>query len=53
MKQRRKAGLSRETFDDFLADQGLLEATENHALKELIAEGISHFVEWFRAYRQS
>jgi len=33
-----KAGVSQETFDEFLAGQGLLEACEDHAIKELIAE---------------
>jgi antitoxin HicB len=38
MGQKRKAGVSEETFDEFLADQGMLEACEDHAIKELIAE---------------
>jgi predicted XRE-type DNA-binding protein len=33
-----KGRISEETFDDFLAEQGLLESTENHAIKDLIAE---------------
>jgi DNA-binding phage protein len=36
-----KAGMSDETFDDFLAEQGLLEATEDHAIKELIAKQLA------------
>jgi len=31
------AGVSDETFDDFLAGQGLLEVCEDHAIKEIIA----------------
>jgi len=34
----KKATVSDETFDDFLAEQGLLEACEEHAIKEIIAE---------------
>jgi transcriptional regulator GlxA family with amidase domain len=34
----RKGSISRETFDDFLGGQGLLESCENHALKEMIAD---------------
>jgi len=33
-----KAYVSEETFDEFLAGQGLLERCEDQALKELIAE---------------
>jgi hypothetical protein len=36
-----KARVSEETFDDFLAEQGMLEATEDHAIKELIAEQLA------------
>jgi transcriptional regulator GlxA family with amidase domain len=38
MARKRKAGVSEETFYDFLAEQGILEACEDHAVKELIAE---------------
>ena len=41
MAQMRKAGISDGTFDEFLAEQGLLEATEDHAIKELIAEQLA------------
>ena len=41
MTQEKKAGVSRETFDDFLAEQGLLEACEDHAIKEIIAEQLA------------
>ena len=41
MAQRKKGKVSAETFDDFLAEQGLLEACEDHAVKELIAEQIA------------
>ena len=30
--------MSEQTFDEFLAQQGLLERCEDHAIKELIAE---------------
>jgi hypothetical protein len=37
----RKTGrISKETFDDFLAEQGLLASAEERALKEIIAEQI-------------
>lgn len=32
MAKKRKAGVSEETFDDFLASQGLLESCEDHAI---------------------
>jgi hypothetical protein len=38
MIRAKKAGVSEETFDEFLAQQGLLERCELHAIKELIAE---------------
>ncbi len=41
MAQKRKAGVSEETFDEFLAEQGILEACEDHAVKELIAEQLA------------
>ena len=41
MAQRKKGNVSAETFDDFLAEQGLLEACEDHAVKELIAEQLA------------
>ena len=41
MAQRKKGKMSEETFDDFLAEQGLLEACEDHAVKELIAEQLA------------
>ncbi|NVO17169.1 MAG: XRE family transcriptional regulator [Rhodoplanes sp.] len=37
----RKAGISSETFDEFLAGQGLLESCEDHALKEMIADQLA------------
>lgn len=40
-KQVRKARVSAETFDEFLASQGLLEACEDHAIKEIIAEQLA------------
>ena len=41
MARKRKASVSEETFDEFLAEQGLLESTEDHAVKELIAEQLA------------
>jgi predicted XRE-type DNA-binding protein len=41
MVQRKKGKVSEETFDDFLAEQGLLEAAEDHAIKEIIAEQLA------------
>ena len=38
MTKTKKASVSEETFDEFLAQQGLLERCEDHAIKELIAE---------------
>jgi hypothetical protein len=38
MTKVKKASVSEETFDEFLAQQGLLERCEDHAIKELIAE---------------
>lgn len=37
MAQHKKGSVSEETFDDFLAEQGLLGACEDHAIKEIIA----------------
>jgi len=41
MARKRKAGVSDDTFDEFLAEQGMLEACEDHAVKELIAEQLA------------
>lgn len=41
MPKKQKSGVSQETFDDFLAGQGMLEACEDHAIKEIIAEQLS------------
>ena len=41
MTRKKKGSISKETFDDFFAEQGMLEACENHALKELIAEQLA------------
>jgi antitoxin HicB len=41
MARQKKGRVSQETFDDFLAEQGLLEACEDHAIKELIAEQLA------------
>jgi hypothetical protein len=41
MTRKRKSSVSKETFDDLLAEQGMLEACEDHAIKELIAEQLA------------
>jgi antitoxin HicB len=41
MSKVRKASVSEETFDEFLAEQSLLEPCEDHAIKELIAEQLA------------
>lgn len=35
---KKKARVSKETFDEFLAEQGMLGACEERAIKEIIAE---------------
>jgi len=37
----KKGSVREETFDDFLAAQGLLQVCENHAIKEIIAEQLA------------
>ena len=39
-RSRKKGGVARETFDDFMAKEGLLAETEELALKEIIADQI-------------
>jgi transcriptional regulator GlxA family with amidase domain len=41
MKRRKKGSISKETLDEFLADQGMLAACEDHAIKEIIAEQLA------------
>ena len=41
MIAKRKARVSDETFDDFLAQQGILGACEERAIKEIIAEQLA------------
>lgn len=41
MKTQKEARVSDETFDEFLASQGILEACEDHAIKEIIAEQLA------------
>ncbi len=41
MEQIKRARISEETFDEFLAEQGLLAACEDHAVKEIIADQIA------------
>ena len=38
MPKKKKASVSKETFDDFLAEQGVLGVCEERAIKEIIAE---------------
>ena len=45
MSRKFKGGVSKETFDDFLAGQGMLEVCEDHAIKEIIAEQIAAAME--------
>ena len=45
MARKRESGVSEETFDQFLAGQGILEACEDHAVKELIAAQIAAAME--------
>ncbi|MGD0640623.1 MAG: Fis family transcriptional regulator [Roseiarcus sp.] len=45
MARKRQGGVSEETFDEFLAEQGALEACEDHAVKELIAEQLAAAME--------
>ncbi len=45
MARKRKGGVSEETFDEFLAEHGALEACEDHAVKELIAEQLAAAME--------
>lgn len=41
MTTKAKARVSEETFDEFLAGQGMLEACEDRAIKEIIAEQLA------------
>ena len=45
MARKRKGSVSEETFDEFLAGQGILGACEDHAVKELIAEQLAAAME--------
>ena len=45
MTKKRKGSVSQETFDDFLASQGMLEACEDHAIKDIIAEQLAAAME--------
>ena len=38
MKKQNKGSISKETFDDFLAERGILQSCEDHAIKEIIAD---------------
>ena len=41
MTKSKKGSVSKETFDEFLAEQGMLDACEDHAIKEIIAEQLA------------
>ena len=41
MVKKKKASVSKETFDEFLAEQGVLGACEERAIKEVIAEQLA------------
>lgn len=41
MPTKAKARVSEETFDEFLAEQGILESCEDHAVKEMIADQLA------------
>ncbi len=41
MTRKKKARLSEETFDEFLAEQGMLGTCEERAIKEIIAEQLA------------
>jgi len=41
MTQTKRGSVSDETFDDFLAEQGMLETCEDHAIKEMIADQLA------------
>jgi antitoxin HicB len=41
MTKKKKGHVSQETFDEFLAGQGMLGACEDHAIKEIIAEQLA------------
>lgn len=42
MTQTKNGAVSKETFDDFLAEHGMLKACEEHAIKELVAEQVAN-----------
>ena len=41
MTQTKHGSVSQETFDDFLAEQGMLKACEEHAIKEMVADQLA------------
>ena len=41
MNRSRKGSISEETFDSFLAGEGILETCQDHAIKEIIAEQLA------------
>ena len=51
MTKKQKGSVSKETFDDFLANQGILGACEDHAIKEIIAEQLAAAMEQARHHQ--
>lgn len=45
MTKKRTGSVSQDTFDDFLANEGMLGACEDHAIKEIVAEQIAAAME--------
>jgi hypothetical protein len=41
MNRKHKGAVSEETFDDFLASQGMLEVCEDQTIKEILAEQLA------------
>ena len=41
MTLKKKGSVSEETFDDFLAEHGMLKACEDHAIKEMVADQLA------------
>ena len=41
MNQKQNGSVGAEAFDDFLAEQGMLKACEEHAIKEMVADQLA------------
>ena len=48
MTDRKNDSVSEEIFDDFLAEQGILEACDDQAVKEIVAEQLAGAVKTHR-----